>query len=413
MKNKEDLELLVKVVSIQSSMSDDIKINNFIEGYLKNISGVSVEKDSYGNIYATKGEGKKGYKCIISHTDTVHKIHPDRKIFVYDDNLFAMSKTTYVDNSEAVYQVGIGGDDKCGVYTCLKAMVEFNDIKSVFFRFEESGCNGSSRSNINFFDDCNFIVQCDRRGKSDFITKIGATNICSKEFQDTMRPIYEKYGFKTTIGLSTDVGALKSRGLNISACNLSSGYYNPHTAEESININDLENTYNMVSEMFNTYGDRRFEHKYEKPIYLPSITSHVYTYGSRFSTSLGSNYFNNLLNKNEMDLDISSSMSASLIEVDMSGMYKFTGEEVIDIDQAECPHCKESNTLMFSMNDGSFFCTNKEHFDYVDTGELYKELTMKIDDIDYVYNRIYSTWIPLSDAKWDKELETYSSVHMK
>ena len=59
-------DLLVKVLSIQSGINEDSAINKFIFEYLSGMDGVSVSTDSYGNIYAKKGEGKNGYKCMVS-----------------------------------------------------------------------------------------------------------------------------------------------------------------------------------------------------------------------------------------------------------------------------------------------------------------------------------------------------------
>ena len=61
-------------------------------------------------------------------------------------------------------------------------MREFDNIKSVFFRFEETGMNGSSNANMDFFEDCNFVVQCDRKGSTDFITHTNGIKTASTEF---------------------------------------------------------------------------------------------------------------------------------------------------------------------------------------------------------------------------------------
>ena len=35
---------------------------------------------------------------------------------------------------------------------------------------------------MKFFDDCRFVLQCDRKGNSDFITNASCTELCSDDF---------------------------------------------------------------------------------------------------------------------------------------------------------------------------------------------------------------------------------------
>lgn len=117
-------------------------------------------------------------------------------------------------------------------------------MKVVFFKEEETGCHGSSRAEMGFFDDCRFVIQCDRRGNSDLITSIGCTDLCSEKFIQDIAP--EKWGYKEESGMMTDVEALKERGLSVSAINMSCGYYNPHTDEEITVKRDLEKCWHLV-----------------------------------------------------------------------------------------------------------------------------------------------------------------------
>jgi len=139
---------------------------------------------------------------------------------------------------------GIGADDKNGIWICLKCLEEFDTMKCVFFIGEEIGCQGSSRANMKFFDDCRYVIQCDRKGNSDMVTNCSGIALCSDEFLHDANP--EKFRYRQSDGLITDVITLKRRGLQISCANLSCGYYLPHTPQEFTCVEDLIKCYRFV-----------------------------------------------------------------------------------------------------------------------------------------------------------------------
>lgn len=209
-----------------------------------------------GNIYATKGDGLNGYPCIVSHTDTVHEICTGKvEVIEVKGNLVAF-------NADNLEQIGTGGDDKNGIYVCLEILANCDNVKAVFFRDEETGCNGSYNALTTFFEDCNFILQCDRKGNSDFVTNAASTELSSKEFQQTIKPIVNKFGYSFyKHGGLTDVVALKEIGVNLCMANISCGYYNPHSPSEYINLRDLHNTYKLVHAIVVKHGKTYFKHR--------------------------------------------------------------------------------------------------------------------------------------------------------
>lgn len=411
-----DKELLFNIAAVQATSSDDTDINKYVIELLSTIKGVKVSRDPFGNIYAIKGSGPKGYKCIVSHTDTVHSMEQNRKLFVHDGVLFAMANNDAESKYNRAYsqikQVGIGGDDKAGIYTCIKAMQDFDNIKSVFFRFEETGCRGSNASNIKFFDDCNFVVQCDRKGATDFITYTNGIMIASEEFKSSMESINKKYGFSSAQGTSTDVGALKRRGLPVSACNISSGYYDPHSDKETINMKDLDNTYNMVSEMFSVYGETRFNHEYAevKATHLPYYRSKVLQ--RKFTNTINDNYFiNNVIQPQLFDLDIKQG-PIMFSRIGLSNFFRYLGDEIIDI-EGGCPECGKENKLVYLTDAREFLCSGESHMEGIVHMPLYKQCRLRENEVWYVYNNLYDIWIPENEAIWDNVLQTYSSLQYK
>lgn len=229
--------LLKKLYAIHTPSAKEDRMTKFIVSYLRTLPGVNLQKDAYGNLYAWKGIAQS-YPCIVAHLDQVQLIHSkDFRAIESGDIIFGYSakKKTFE---------GLGADDKNGILIALEALKKYDCIKTAFFREEEIGCIGSSNCDINYFNDCRFVIECDRRGNSDLITRIGCSDICSEQFIHDVAP--QKWGYKEERGLITDVEALKERGLAVSCVNISCGYYNPHTDNEITVKRDLEKCWRFV-----------------------------------------------------------------------------------------------------------------------------------------------------------------------
>lgn len=232
-----DWRLLKKLYAIHSPSGKEDKIIAFLISYLKSLPGVKLGRDSYGNLYAWKGESES-YPCIVAHLDQVQRNHPrDFRAIETRDIIFGYSAKEHS-------ICGLGADDKNGIIICLEAIKKYDCMKVVFFKEEETGCHGSSRAEMKFFEDCRYVIQCDRRGNSDLITNIGCSDLCSEKFIQDIGP--EKWGYKEETGMMTDVETLKERDLSVSAINMSCGYYNPHTDEEITVKRDLEKCWHLV-----------------------------------------------------------------------------------------------------------------------------------------------------------------------
>ena len=149
-------------------------------------------------------------------------------------------------------RVGIGGDDKCGVYACLHYLKYMPTIKVVFFSREEVGCRGSGSVNHDFFKDCMYIIQLDRRGNNDFITNYWNNQTASHKFMSDIGTVKKKYGFSKGTGTVTDSVKLWDNGVGISCCNISCGYYDAHSSTEYISLPELENSVNFIKEAIET-----------------------------------------------------------------------------------------------------------------------------------------------------------------
>lgn len=233
--NKKLLRSICSIQSVSGNMQD---MECFILEYL-NSNNIEWDTDREGNIYINRSF--KDVPCMVAHLDTVHKIEENLTVFESHDTWVAFNK-------ENMNQIGIGGDDKVGIYITLE-LLKVHKMKAAFFVDEEIGCAGSMLADMKFFKDCLYVLQCDRRGNSDFVTNISGV-LSSKTFQNAVKPYLKNHMYNFSNGMITDVGQLAENGIGVSVANMSCGYYDPHCRTEYIVLPDIENCMNMCSGIF-------------------------------------------------------------------------------------------------------------------------------------------------------------------
>jgi putative aminopeptidase FrvX len=279
-----------------------------------------------GCIYVTKGKAEV-YPCVVAHMDTVHNIVEDLTLLKVGDNITGFNTIT-------MKQTGVGGDDKVGIYLALELLMKFDNMKAVFFRDEEVGCHGSYDAYMEFFDDCSFVLQGDRRGNNDFITRASGIQLSSKNFRKAVSASLKKYGYSTADGMMTDVMALKENGLKISCANISCGYYNPHSSYEYVNVKDVQKCLNLMTDIIRLHGSTRFPHTVEKLMW------------KRY---------------NDFDYDYKKDFSAK--DEVWKGFKPFEGDEGVDyFDNTpainHCDWCQQSRPLTYTSEYNAYLCSD-------------------------------------------------------
>ena len=166
----EILERLKSVLRIPSTYRKETLVIDFVSEYC-NEKGYDYVIDSYGSVHITKGSLDEGeyFPLVCAHMDTVHSLET-KTIKEENGNLTAWN------DKEA--QVGIGGDDLCGVFLCLEMLDNFDKIKVALFVSEEIGCVGSRNSSVemkDFYGDVGYCVEFD--GPEDYMV----TQFCDGE----------------------------------------------------------------------------------------------------------------------------------------------------------------------------------------------------------------------------------------
>jgi len=248
-------KLLIDVLSIQTTSGNEFEMIAYIKDFCTEFVPKAKVVIKANNIYVTKGKSKT-YPCIVAHTDTVHDIHKYYKVFEDDSCLFAF-------NAETGKQVGVGGDDKVGIWIALQMLLKEDNIKCAFFHSEEMGCVGSSKADMKWFKNVGYCLQADRQGHTDFVNSISG-KLYSKAFKKIVAPVLKEYGYKESDGSITDVGQLATNGIGVCVANMSCGYYDPHSDTEIVEFDAANSCLDMVESLINTLGHNKYEFKFEK-----------------------------------------------------------------------------------------------------------------------------------------------------
>jgi putative aminopeptidase FrvX len=233
------MKLLKQLYAINSKSGNEAEIKALVRSALSDVE-LHVVEDDFGNIFITKGVADV-YPCVTAHLDEVHPPQ-ERTIVEQEGSLYAVNASGG--------RVGLGADDKNGVWIIIKLLYELPMLKVVLFVQEErdgdmAGCRGSRVCSLEFFADVSALLALDRKGGSEIVTVgKGDIRLCDDAF--VPQQLREVFGYECVSGGRTDVVALKERGLMVPCCNIGCGYYNAHKAEEYTLIAELHKAHDFV-----------------------------------------------------------------------------------------------------------------------------------------------------------------------
>jgi len=239
--------------------------------FIKYLQGLLIDRnfrttiDSYGNLIAERNVNNDPFiPLIIAHVDINQHDAAVPKLLRVNDWLIGFSTKTGT-------TVGVGHDDKAGIYFALQVAKTDLDCKIIFTKDEEVGCVGTSCLDKSHFKNISFAIQLDRRGSSDVSQYTNGVTVVSKEFKENSKPLLDIFGFKYVNCVYTDVGALKSvHKVDFCCMNVSCGYYNEHSNDETLNIPQFINSMEFAYEMLVAFGKDHQRHvvkvRKDKPV---------------------------------------------------------------------------------------------------------------------------------------------------
>jgi putative aminopeptidase FrvX len=258
-----NLQLLKDVLSVPTkTYKEDLMVVYLVQWLKEN--NIEYFVDEYKNVYATKQESVLippdfYFPCVIAHTDTVHDIDTINIREEQLPNTQGELKLSYKAYNDLGNPTGIGGDDKCGVFACLTLLKELPYLKAAFFVSEETGCHGSKKAREEFFDNVGYGIQFDAPENWMITEKCFGQILFDRDsefFEKVDQVLTEgmvKEDMQYMVHPYTDVYALRTK-FNFSCINFSIGYYNYHTKNEYVVVEDVFNGIDMGRKMISSLG---------------------------------------------------------------------------------------------------------------------------------------------------------------
>lgn len=243
-------KILLDLFHIYAPSYKEKCIADFVTDFLK-AHNIDFTRDSYDNIYVMN---KKNAPLLCAHMDCVGKEE--------SGNLVSFINLYKYKNDIICKGLGnVGGDDKCGVYMMLLSVIDKLDVNYIFSVGEEVSYQFGIKAIINSLKDNEvfktvpYCLVLDRKNSGDLICL--KNNYGSKEFDEAMGKIGEKYNFVSVSGGYSDTNTICKY---MNGANLSCGYYNPHSKQEFFSIKEMFNTYHYVKDLVkNLKRDIKFD----------------------------------------------------------------------------------------------------------------------------------------------------------
>jgi putative aminopeptidase FrvX len=265
--NIENLKHLKEVLSIPTKTWKEDLMIEYLSNYCDN-KGYNHWKDKNGSVYVTKGNADM-FPCVVAHIDTVHEpveMVVNEEMLPNAQGEDKLSLKAY--EKKTGRPTGIGGDDKAGVFICLKMLEQIDNIKAFFPVAEETGCHGSSDADKDFFKDVGYAIQFDSTENNTMSLTLMGVKLFEEdsEFFTSVKDIILEHGLKNWYNHPyTDTMRLKEK-FDFSCLNFAAGYYNYHTVEEYVVVEDVQNTCNMAVKVIDKLGENKYTYVHKKQL---------------------------------------------------------------------------------------------------------------------------------------------------
>ena len=297
-----NLNRLKEILAVPTHSRNEALMIEYLQKVLTE-KGYEHYTDTHGNIYVTKGF-TRNFPCFIAHTDTVHKVN--KNLIVLQEEINGEVTLRGIDK-ESKRPLGIGGDDKCGIYLALEMLDTLPNVKIAFFVSEEIGCKGSMYADPKFFENVGYVIQYDSPGGDSMsLTLMGRYLFNQKsEFADKVTDLITEHGITDwAYHPYTDVWQIMEK-FNIACLNLAAGYYKYHTENEYVVVDDVQNGYNLGLKLVEILGENSYKnykedkkHTYltywggETKVHNPAKSKNLLVEGKKDETD-GDDIFNN------------------------------------------------------------------------------------------------------------------------
>lgn len=262
-KNKTEFEFFVNICKTDKDVLKTYLYQKLQKYYL---AESIIEADGF--VYA------KGTCPILltAHMDTVHKetVKDFYELKYYNKE---RKRTEHKISSPQ----GIGGDDRCGIYMILTILKETEFRPSILFcEDEEIGSVGSDKflkhkDLVKEISELKYFIELDRANAYDAVYY----DCGNRLFQGYV----EEFGFEEHWGSFSDISNLSPK-TDVASVNLSCGYYEAHTIEEYVIVEEMYDTIRKVTEMLGDV-DNIEAFDYQEVSYYKSSWYDEYIFGTK------------------------------------------------------------------------------------------------------------------------------------
>lgn len=255
---------LKQVLEIPTYTGKEDLMIEFIENFCKE-NNLDYYLDSKRNIYVTKGNIQENefYPCVVAHTDTVHRDQQnliETRTNIKIKSFPTKEKTTMLMgwNPKNNSATGIGGDDKCGVYICLKMLLKTDVLKAAFFVEEETGMHGSKNSDPEFFKNVGYAIQFDAPTNNWFSETLLGIPIWNNNFFNACEGLLTENKIDNiSHDPYTDVLQLRKK-FDFCCAVFPTGYYNQHSASEYVIQEETEQCFVIGMQAVKKLGNIKY-----------------------------------------------------------------------------------------------------------------------------------------------------------
>jgi di/tripeptidase len=220
--NDNDFKILKKLVSFNQEETKEF-VAEFLDKYYPDV----IESEEYilaeGNIPI----------ALVAHMDTV-----------FDDDDIERDFLFRYANGKMYHPDGAGFDDKAGILSIFKILEDGYLPHVIFTTNEEIGSLGAKKLVEDMpecpFNDLKYVIELDRANEYDCVFYL-----CENE---EFISYVESFGFVKAFGSFTDIRHI-CPAWNVAGTNLSIGYKDEHTKNETLNINAMFDTISKVKKM--------------------------------------------------------------------------------------------------------------------------------------------------------------------
>lgn len=257
-----ELNTLKEILAIPTRTHEEGRLIKWILTWCWN-RNIVAWVDKHQNVYAVKGELAEGeyFPCVIAHTDSVHEIRDmeiEEVACGYDTILRARDPKNGLG-------IGLGGDDKAGVFIALRLFEQMKVLKGAFFMGEECGCIGSGNLDESFFTDVGWAMEFDSPCDTIMSFSCDGTQLFPTEgkFYDILLETCRDYRIMDWQHHPyTDASRVK-RACPFPCLNLPAGYFNMHTAGEYVSVLSVNNTTAMAITLLHRLGRKFYEYRHD------------------------------------------------------------------------------------------------------------------------------------------------------